>query len=77
MCFVVVQHTEVATQLSTVQVTVSLAAQSILERLPIDALQAGVVGEMVARFQERAEWFSRLETSGSEVCDLVHGPVDG
>jgi hypothetical protein len=74
---VVVQHTEVATRLSTVQATVSLAAQSILERLPIDALQAGVVGEMVTRFQERAEWFSHLETSGSEVCDLVHGPVDG
>jgi hypothetical protein len=30
----------------------SLAAQFILGRLPVDISQAGVVGEMVARFQE-------------------------
>jgi hypothetical protein len=38
---------------------------------------AGVVGEMVVRFQERAEWCSRIKASGSRVCDLVLGPVDG
>jgi hypothetical protein len=56
---------------------VSLAAQSILERLPVDASQAGVVGEIVAKFQEQAKWCSHLEASGSRVYDLVLGPVDG
>jgi hypothetical protein len=35
------------------------------------------VGEMVARFQERAEWCSRLEAFDSRVCDLVLGPPNG
>jgi hypothetical protein len=61
----VAQHTEVATWLSALWVAVSLAAQSILGHLPIDASQVGVVGEMVARFWERVEWCSHL------------GPVDG
>jgi hypothetical protein len=45
--------------------------------LAINVFQAGVVGEMVARFQERAKWCSRLETSGSRVYDLVLGPANG
>jgi hypothetical protein len=52
---------------------VSLAAQSILGRLPVDVSQEGVVGEMVVGFQERAEWCSSLETSASRVCNLVLG----
>jgi hypothetical protein len=32
---------------------------------------------MVARFQERAEWCSRLETFGSRVYDLALGLVHG
>jgi hypothetical protein len=35
------------------------------------------MGEMVARFQERVEWFSHLETFGLRVCNLVLGPVNG
>jgi hypothetical protein len=77
MCFVVAQHTEVATQLSLLWVAMSLAAQSILGRLPVDGSQAGVVVEMVARFRKRAEWRSHLETCGSKVCDLSLGPMDG
>jgi hypothetical protein len=46
-------------------------------RLLIDVSQVGVVREMAASFHERAEWCSRLETSGSRVCDLVLGPMDG
>jgi hypothetical protein len=46
----VAQQTEVAIGLSALWAAVSLAAQSILERLPVDAPQAGVVGEMVAQF---------------------------
>jgi hypothetical protein len=34
------------------------------------------VREMVARFQERAEWCSHLKTSSSRVCDLVLGLAD-
>jgi polyphosphate kinase len=56
---------------------VSLAAQSVLDRLPIDTSKVGVVGEMVARFQERAKWCSHLEASGLRVCDLVLGLADG
>jgi hypothetical protein len=56
---------------------VSLATQSVLGRLPVDVSQAGVVGLMVSRFWESAEWCSRLETSGLRVCDLVLGPADG
>jgi hypothetical protein len=56
---------------------VSLATQSILGCLPIDISQAGVVREMVARFQEGAECCSCLETSGSRVYDLVLGPTNG
>jgi hypothetical protein len=54
----------------------SLVAQSMLGRLPIDISQVGVMGEMFARFKEQAEWCSCLKTSGSRVCDLILGPVD-
>jgi hypothetical protein len=77
MHFVVAQHIEVAMRLSALWAAVSLAAQSIRGCLPIDVSQASVVGEMVARFRERAEWCSCLKTFVSEVCDLVLGPVDG
>jgi hypothetical protein len=77
MQFAPPHHTEVARRLSALWVVVSLAAQSILGRLPVDASQVSVVGEMVARLQEQAKWYSRLEASGSWVCDLVLGPVDG
>jgi hypothetical protein len=73
MRFAATQHAKVATRLSALWVVVSLATQSILEPLPVHAPQTGVVGEMVARFWERAEWCSHLETSCSEVCDLVLG----
>jgi hypothetical protein len=56
---------------------VSLVAQSILVRLPVDASQAGVVGEMVARFEERGEWFSCLKTSSSRICNLILGLPNG
>jgi hypothetical protein len=77
MCFAATQHTKVATRLSAVWVVVSLAALSILGHLPVDVSQAGVVGEMVGQFWERAEWCLRLEATGLEVCDLVLGPGDG
>jgi hypothetical protein len=32
---------------------------------------------MIIQFQERAEWWSRLEATSLEVCDLVLVPVDG
>jgi hypothetical protein len=64
-------------QLSTLWAVVSLVVQSILRCLCINASQAGVVGEIFARFKERAEWYSRLEASGSRVCDLVPGPTNG
>jgi hypothetical protein len=44
-------------RLSALWAAVSLATQSILGWLPIIAPQAGVVGEMVVRFEERGEWF--------------------
>jgi hypothetical protein len=50
MHFVVAHHTEVASRLYALWAAVSLAAQSILGRLPIDVSQTGVVGEMVSRF---------------------------
>jgi hypothetical protein len=77
MSFPVAQHTKVATWLSVLWAAVSLAAQSILGCLSVDASQAGAVGEMITRFRERAEWCSHLETSSSKVCDLVLGPTDG
>jgi hypothetical protein len=52
MGFAAAHHTEVAMRLSVLWAAVSLAAQSILGRLPVDVFQAGVMGEMVARFQE-------------------------
>jgi hypothetical protein len=64
-------------QLPKLWAVVSLATQSILGCLPIDVSQVGVVGEMVARFWERAKWCLHLETSGSRVCDFVLGPADG
>jgi hypothetical protein len=67
MWFAAARHTEVAMRLSALSEAVSLSAQSILGRLPVDASQAGVVGEMVARFQEQAKWCSCLEASGSRV----------
>jgi hypothetical protein len=35
------------------------------------------MGEIVARFEERGEWCSHLETSGSRVCDIILGLADG
>jgi hypothetical protein len=72
-CFVVAQHTEVAMLLSTLLAAVSLATQSRLGCLPIDVSQAGAVGEMVARFQEQAEWCSCLETSACWSVTLFLG----
>jgi hypothetical protein len=75
MQFAAARHTEVAMQLSVLWAVVYSTTQSILRHLPIDVSQVGVVGEMVARFQERVKWCPRLETSGSRVCDLVLGPM--
>jgi hypothetical protein len=75
MRFAVARHIEVATRLFALWVAVSLAAQSILRHLPSDVSQAGVVGEIVVQFWERADWRSRLEDGGLEVYDLVLGPV--
>jgi hypothetical protein len=36
----------------------------------MDASQVDVVGEMVARFEERLEWCSHLETSGLRFATL-------
>jgi hypothetical protein len=47
MRLAVAQHAKMDTWLSTLWAVVSLAAQSILERLPVDAPQAGNVGEIV------------------------------
>jgi hypothetical protein len=77
MQFAAAHHTNVAMQLFALWGVVSLAAQSILGCLPIDTFQVGVVGEMVARFQERAEWCSHLEASDSSVGDLFLWPADG
>jgi hypothetical protein len=76
MRLVTAHHIEVAMRHSVLWVVVSLAAQSILGRSPIDVSHEVVVGKMVVRFQEQAEWCSYLKTSGLRVCDLVIGPVD-
>jgi hypothetical protein len=54
---------------------VSLAAQSILGRLPIDVSQASVAGDIVVQFWERADWCSCLEAASLEVYVLVLGPA--
>jgi hypothetical protein len=76
MQFAVAHHTEVSMRLSTLWEAVSLTAQSTLECLPTDTSQAGVVGEMVVKFWEQAEWCSRLETSGSRVYSFTLGLVN-
>jgi hypothetical protein len=73
--FVAARHTEVASQLSTLRATVSLAAQSIIGHLLIDIPQVGVVGEIVALFQEYANRCSCLKATGVGVYDLVLGPT--
>jgi hypothetical protein len=77
MRFAAARHSEVAMQLSALWAIVSLAAQSILGHLLVDGSHVGVMGEMAVRFQERAEWCSCLEASGSRVCNLILGPADG
>jgi hypothetical protein len=52
MRFAVVHHTKVVMRLSALWAAMSLADQSILGQFPINAPQAGVVGEMVAKFKE-------------------------
>jgi hypothetical protein len=52
------------------------AGRSVLGRLPSEVFQVDVVGDMVKKFQERAEWCSHLRDSGSRVCDLILGPTD-
>jgi hypothetical protein len=53
-----------------------LAANSIIDHLPIDVPQACVVGEIVAQFWEYVGQCSHLEATGLGVCDLVLGPAD-
>jgi hypothetical protein len=52
MRLVAAQHAKMATWLSALWVAVSLATQSILRSLLIDAPQVGIVGEIVVWFQE-------------------------
>jgi hypothetical protein len=74
MRFAVVHHAEVLRWLSVLWAVVSFAAQSILGQLLVDASQVGVVGEIIARFEQRRDWFSHLETSSSRV---FLGATDG
>jgi hypothetical protein len=64
MRFAVARYAEAASQFSTLQAAVSLAAQSIISHVTIDVSQACVVGEIVARFQEYAHWCSHLKATG-------------
>jgi hypothetical protein len=73
MRFAATHYNGVAMQLSTLWAAVSLAAQFVVGHLPIEAFQAEIVGEMVAKLREQAEQCSRLETFGLRVCDLVLG----
>jgi hypothetical protein len=50
MRFAAAHHTEMVMRLSVLWAVVSLVTQSILWWLPVDVSQAGVGGEMVARF---------------------------
>jgi hypothetical protein len=52
-----------------------LAAQSIISHFPIIVPQVGAIGEIVAQFQEYANWCSHLEAASLGVCDLVLAPV--
>jgi hypothetical protein len=47
----------------------SLATQSVLRSLPIDAPQAGIVGKIVVQFQEQADCCSHLEAAGQGIHD--------
>jgi hypothetical protein len=76
MQFVSAHHSKVAMRLSVLSVVMTLAAQSMPGRLSVNVSQAGVVGEMVAKFQERTKWCSCLKTFGLRVCNLVLRPVD-
>jgi small ligand-binding sensory domain FIST len=64
MRFAAARYTKVASQFSTLRVAVSFAAQSIIGHLSIDVPQAGVVGEIVARFREYANQCSCLKAAG-------------
>jgi hypothetical protein len=48
----------------------------MLGHLPTEVLRAHVVGVMVVKFWEQAEWCLCLETFGSRIRDLILGPVD-
>jgi hypothetical protein len=76
MRFVVAHYTGVAMRLLVLWAVVFSAVQSMLRCLPIEVLQADVVVEMVAMFQEQVERWSCLKTSGSGVCDHILGPAD-
>jgi hypothetical protein len=73
MHFAVAQHIEVAAQLSTLWAAVSLATRSILEHLPVNVPQVGIVVEVAIQFWEGVDWCLRLEAAGLEICDLALG----
>jgi hypothetical protein len=76
MRFATACHTKVAMRLAVLWAVVSSAAQSMLGRLPTKVFQADVVGEMAVKFRDQVEQCSRLEDSGSRICDLILGPTD-
>jgi hypothetical protein len=76
MQFVSAHHTKVAMRLSMLSVVMTLAAQSMPGCLPVNVSHAGVVGEMVAKFQEQTKWCSCLKTFGLRVCNLVLRSAD-
>jgi hypothetical protein len=60
-------HSEMAEQLTVLQVAVSFAAESMLGRSPTEAFWVDIADELVTEFQKQEEERSRLHKSGARV----------
>jgi hypothetical protein len=69
-----VRHTEMAAELTVLQVAVSSAAELVLGLLPNETSWVDVMNELVSIFQRREELFSWLEGSAVRIYELLLGP---
>jgi hypothetical protein len=67
-------HTEMAGELTMLQMAVSSAAELLPGCSPSGTFQVEVMNELVAKFQRQEELCSRLEEPGARIYYMLLGP---
>jgi hypothetical protein len=76
-CRSLLYHTEMAGEVTALQMAVSSAMEFVLEHSLDETFRVEVVDELIAKIWKLEEWRSRLERSGVRICDLLVGSPSG